>query len=139
MMIEIGGLSARTSLRTFVKQKIEAMFDGLRVQPVSVRVGFVDENGPKGGAAIRCGINVDFPRRRPIHLEHRANTERLAFDGVLSLLERTVERERGRGRVARRRPKKYYLAKRLLMPDESLPQIASEPKPVRRAPVRRSA
>jgi hypothetical protein len=139
MMIEIGGLSARTSLRTFVRQKIEAMFDGLRVQPVSVRIGFVDENGPKGGVAIRCGINVDFPRRRPIHLEHRANTERLAFDGVLALLDRTVEKERGRGRIARRRPKKYYLAKRLLMPDESLPALASEPKPVKRAALRRSA
>jgi ribosome-associated translation inhibitor RaiA len=139
MMIEIGGLSGRTSLKTFVQKKIAGAFEGLRAQPVSVRVGFVDENGPKGGVAIRCGINVDVPRRAPIHLEHRANTERLAFDGVLAALERSIERERGRMRAGRRRPKKYYLAKRLLMPDESLATVANESKPPRRSALRRTA
>ena len=139
MTIEIDGLSARTSLRRFIHQKIAAAFDGLRTQPVTVRVGFTDENGPKGGVSIRCGITVDLPRRAPIHIEHRADTERLAFEGVLDALEERVQRERGRGRAVRRRPKKYYLAKRLLMPDESLATLANEPKPTRRSALRKTA
>src|SRR5688572_25878105 len=117
MMIEIEGLSARATLRQFITRKIVAVFDGLRVQPVTVRVWFVDENGPKGGVAIRCGINVDLPRRRPIHVEQRADAPRTAFDATINALERRIERERGRVRAERRRPKKYYLAKRLLQPD----------------------
>ena len=139
MTIDIEGLSARASLRTFVARRIAAAFDGLREQPVSVRVGFTDENGPKGGNAIRCGINVDLPRRAAIHIEHRAATERLAFDAALIALEKRIDRERGRGRAVRRRPKKYYLAKRLLMPDESLATLPSTPRPTRRPALRRSA
>lgn len=139
MTIEIDGLSARATLRGFVTRKITAAFAGLRVQPLTVRVGFVDQNGPKGGVAIRCGINVDLPRRAPIHVERRADSERTAFDAALAALERRVERERGRVRAEQRRPKKYYLAKRLMMPDASLDDLASAPRPTRRSAVRTSA
>jgi hypothetical protein len=139
MTIDIEGLSARASLRAFIARRIAAAFDGLRTQPVAVRVGFTNENGPKGGDAMRCGINVDLPRRAPIHIEHRAPTERLAFDASLAALERRIDRERGRGRAVRRRPKKYYLAKRLLMPDESLATLSDAPRPARRATLRKSA
>ena len=139
MTIEIEGLRARSTLRGFISRKIAAIFSGMTKPPVAVRVGFVDENGPKGGVDIRCGINVDLPRRAPIHVEERAATERLAFDGALTALEHRVERERGKGRAERRRPKKYFLAKRLLMPDESLGRIETREKAVRRAAYRRSA
>ena len=140
MTIEIEGLSARATLRQFITRKIVAAFDGLRVQPVTVRVWFVDENGPKGGIAIRCGINVDLPRRRPIHVEQRADAPRTAFDATINALERRIERERGRVRAERRRPKKYYLAKRLLQPDESLETLTeSPPRPARRSAFRKSA
>jgi hypothetical protein len=139
MTIEIEGLRARSTLRGFVTRKLAAMFASLAARPVSVRVGFVDENGPKGGVAIRCGINVDLPRRAPIHIEERAATERLAFDGALDALQHRVEHQRGRLRAERRRPKKYFLAKRLLMPDETLETIETREKPVRRAAYRKSA
>ena len=139
MTIEIEGLRARSTLRAFITRKIAATFAGLTTRPVAVRVGFVDQNGPKGGVAIRCGINVDLPRRAPIHVEERAATERLAFDGALDALQHRMERERGKVRAERRRPKKYFLAKRLLMPDETLKTIETREKPTRRAVYRKSA
>jgi hypothetical protein len=139
MTIELEGLRARSTLRAFITRKIAATFSGMTTQPIAVRVGFVDENGPKGGVDIRCGINVDLPRRAPIHVEERAATERLAFDGALDALHHRIERERGKVRAERRRPKKYFLAKRLLMPDESLRTIETREKPSRRAAYRRSA
>ena len=139
MTIDIDGLGGRARLRAFITRKITVAFDGLTVTPIAVRIGFVDENGPKGGVAIRCGINAELPRRASIHVEHRARTERLAFDGALAALERRIARERGRQRVERRHPKKYFLAKRLLMPDETLPALSGPPRPSRRAALRKSA
>lgn len=139
MKIEIGGLSARSTLRAFITRKMAETFAGLARQPIAVRVGFVDENGPKGGVDIRCGINVDLPRRAPIHVEERAETPRLAFDGARLALETRIQRERERGRSERRRPKKYYLAKRLLMPDETTPKLENAPRRTRRAALRKSA
>ena len=138
MTLEIEGLNTRSALRALIAQKIVAMFDGQRAQPVAARVGFIDQNGPKGGAAIQCGINIELPRRPTVHVEHRAASERLAFDGALEALERKIVRERGRMIAERRRPKKYYLAKRLLNPDEALPALAKEPAR-RRSALRRSA
>ena len=138
MTLEIAGLNTRLALRALIAQKIAAMFDGQRVRPVAARVGFVDENGPKGGAAIRCGINIELPRRPSVHVEHRAASERLAFDGALEALERRIARERGRMMAERRRPKKYYLAKRLLNPDEALPEMATK-LPRRRSALKRPA
>jgi ribosome-associated translation inhibitor RaiA len=42
-----------------------------------------------------------------------AETPRLAFDGALKAFERRLERYRERDRDSRRRPKKYWVAKRL--------------------------
>ncbi|MBI1735025.1 MAG: hypothetical protein HYR51_07625 [Candidatus Rokubacteria bacterium] len=139
MTIDIDGLRARSTLRAFITRKIAAMFSGVTTRPLAVRVGFVDENGPKGGVAIRCGINVDLPRRPPIHIEERAATERLAFDGALDALQHRMERQRGKLRAERRRPKKYFLAKRLLMPDETLDKLETRARPSRRAVYRKSA
>ena len=135
MTIDIAGLGTRSALRTLIAQKLTAMFDGQRARPVAARVGFVDENGPKGGASIRCGINLELPRRPSVHVEHDARSERLAFDGALAALEHAVARDRGRMLTERRRPKKYYLAKRLL---ETLPDSPKKPTR-RRATLRRSA
>ncbi len=138
MNIDIGGLNARSTLRAFITRKIAETFDGLAMRPIAVRVGFVDENGPKGGVDIRCGINVDLPRRAAIHIEERAESARLAFDGAREALETRIQRERERGRAERRRPKKYFLAKKLMMPDETIPKIENA-RPARRATLRKSA
>lgn len=75
---------------------------------------FTDENGPKGGAAMRCAIAVALPRRSPIRAVRRAATVRLALDRALATLERAITQLRERGRDAARRPKKYYAGSRLL-------------------------
>jgi ribosome-associated translation inhibitor RaiA len=138
MTLEIEGIRARSPLRALIARKITTMFDGQRTQPRMVRIGFVDENGPKGGVDIRCGITVEVPRRPTIHAEDRAPTDRLAFDAALDALAKRLTSDRDRLRTVRRRPKKYYLAKRLLMPDESLPS-PTEPRRPRRSTTRRSA
>lgn len=139
MTIEIEGLPSRSSLRAVIRRKLEAVFAGLTRPPLAVRVGFTDENGPKGGIGRRCGINAELPRKGSLHVEDRAESERLAFDGAVDALERRIKRERGRLRDDRRRPKKYYLAKRLLMPDESLPALETKARPERRSALRKSA
>ena len=128
MTFEIAGLNSRSALRTLITKKITAIFDGHRPEPVAARIGFVDENGPKGGgAAMKCGITIELPRRPTVHVEHRASTERLAFDGALAALEHRLTRERGRMIAERRRPKKYYLAKRLLEPEAGAQPPARRP------------
>ena len=77
-------------------------------------ITFTDENGPKGGPAMRCAIGLTLPRRAPIHVEHTATTGRLALDGALDILDREVASLIERRRDAARHPKKYYAAKQLL-------------------------
>lgn len=119
MIIEIEGLDARSRLRDVIGRKLGAAFRSRRLVPVAVRIDFTDENGPKGGVGTRCGITVELPRRRKaVHVEHRAMSERLAFDAAVESLERQLERARKRTRDQSRRPKKYYVARRLLQPEE---------------------
>jgi ribosome-associated translation inhibitor RaiA len=77
-------------------------------------VTFFDENGPKGGPAIRCAFTVQVPYRPHLRAEDTAETSRTAFDGGFAKLERELERYRDRDRESKRRPKKYFTAKRLL-------------------------
>ena len=130
MIVEIEGLPARSALRAVIQRKLDAAFTRRRVTPVAVRIGFVDENGPKGGVDTRCGITVEVPRRRKaVHVERRAETPRLAFDAAFASLEREVfERERGRAVASSRRPKKYFVAQRLWRPDETLEPVATPPR-----------
>jgi hypothetical protein len=50
-----------------------------------------------------------------VRIEHSATTARLAFDGAHATLVRQLERYRERQRESRRRPKKYFVARRLLV------------------------
>src|SRR5213078_1851600 len=88
MAIVVEGLGD-TALRRLIRKKLDALRDHLRQPPTAVRVGFTDENGPKGGPSIRCALTIDMARRR-----------------ALQEIDRTRDR--------RRRPKKYFLARRLL-------------------------
>lgn len=94
---------------------------------MAAQATFFDENGPKGGPAIRCALTVRLPYRPTVRVENVAETARLAFDGALAVLERQLERYRERDRDNRRRPKKYFVAKRLLMAG-----VAPERRPRRR-------
>ena len=114
MTIEIRGIKKDTTLRARVSAHVGAALASLRVAPVGAKVTFFDDNGPKGGLAMRCALDVRVPYRRAIRIEHVAETSRLAFDGAFGALERQLERYRERDRDIKRRPKKYFVAKRLL-------------------------
>lgn len=115
--VSVNGSARYRSLSGWLTRQLVAALDALRTRPISVRAAFVDDHGPKGSVAARCGLTVRLPHRPPLHVEHTAETPRRAFDGALSALERGIGRDRQRARDRRRRPKKYYVAKRLLGAD----------------------
>ena len=96
--------------------------------PTTAKAIFSDENGPKGGPGIRCTIVHDMPRRRDFSVSEYGDTEEVAFDAAFAALETSVGRDRDRRRALVRRPKKYFLAKRLL---EAAPPDAASPRPKR--------
>jgi ribosome-associated translation inhibitor RaiA len=113
MEIEIRGIPGDPALQAHVRVQLTRTLERLSTKPTAADIGFTDENGPKGGVDIRCALTLHVPRRRTLHVDHVAETARLAFDGGFERLERQLGRERARARVQRRRPKKYYMAKRL--------------------------
>lgn len=121
MTITIEGLSHDPALREVIAAKVDSLVRRHRAKPTAMRVGFQDENGPKGGIDIRCALTLELPRRPTLHAEDVAATPRLAFDAAFESLERRMERERTQARDRRRRPKKYFVAKRLLSPDTETP------------------
>lgn len=114
MTIEIRGIRRDPALQARVERHIRAALERLRLAPVTVRATFFDDNGPKGGLAIRCALTVRLPYRPALRVERTAATQRPAFDGAFAALERRLERYRERDRDSRRHPKKYFVAKRLL-------------------------
>jgi len=124
MDIGIRGIERDPALRARVVKRVGAAVKPLQVKPVVARVTFFDDDGPKDGPAVRCALTVRVPYRPSIRVEDMAQTPRLAFDGALVALERRLERYRERDRESRRRPKKYFAAKRLSEGDERRPQKA---------------
>lgn len=112
--IEFLGGAESPAARARVAARLRAVVDALPVTPTSARATFTDENGPKGGSAMRCALEVRLPRRTAIHVEDVAPTSRQAFDGALAKLERQLDRLREITREMQRRPKKYYAARRAL-------------------------
>ena len=76
------------------------------------RVAFFDDNGPKGGPAMRCALTVRVPFRPSIRVERRAETRRMALEAAFPALERRLKRYRERERTGKRHPKKYFAARR---------------------------
>jgi ribosome-associated translation inhibitor RaiA len=115
MRVDIQGIERDQTLRARVGKLVAEALETLKVAPIRARVTFFDDDGPKGGLALRCAVDLRVPYRPAIHIEHVAATPRFAFDGVMAALERQLERYRERARENRRHPKKYFVAKRLLM------------------------
>src|SRR4030095_15976557 len=109
--IEFRGSFAAPTIAARVARELADVLESLPVEPTSARVTFTDENGPKGGNAIRCAVEVRLPGRPPVHVEDVASTPRLALDAGLAKLARRLRRIRESTREARRRPKKYYAAR----------------------------
>lgn len=135
MAIQIRGIPIGERLRAHVAQRLGVALARLKTTSATTPalVTFFDENGPKGGLAIRCAITLRLPYRPHLRAEETARTPRLAFDGGLTRIERELERYRERARDSRRHPKKYYVAKRLAAAP------ASEPPGDRAAPAGRPA
>ena len=112
--IDIEGIGSDPVLRRRCARRARQALARLGVTPLSARINFTDQNGPKGGVSIRCAITVPVPRRAPVHVEHVAPAAGTAFDGALDALEHRLVQGRRRDREAGRRPKKYYVAKRAL-------------------------
>jgi len=87
---------------------------GVQTSPIDVHVTFADVNGPKGGADIRCAIDVRIPRTAPIHAEAFAERDITAFDRSAAVITRRIAERLRRRQGNERRPKKYYAATRLL-------------------------
>ena len=111
--IEISGIRD-SALRAMISKRVGAALKPLQVKPLAAQVTFFDDNGPKGGRAVRCALTVRVPYRPTVRVEHTADTPRLAFDATFKSLERQLERYREKNRDSQRHPKKYYVAKRLL-------------------------
>jgi ribosome-associated translation inhibitor RaiA len=121
--IEISGLRDN-ALRTRISDRLGAALEPVQVKPLAALVAFFDDNGPKGGRAVRCALTVRVPYRPTVRVEHTAETARLAFDASFKSLERQLERYRERDRESRRHPKKYFAAKQLLESETPSPEKA---------------
>jgi ribosome-associated translation inhibitor RaiA len=128
--IEIEGLAGNPALRGRILAQMDKALSRMDTRPATAVVNFTDVNGPKGGVDQRCGLTVRLPGRRTVHVEETATSRSLAFTAAADALERWIRKEGERANTERRRPKKYYVAKRLLVAEPGT--LAPEGSPSRR-------
>lgn len=121
MAIVMSGLSVDPALRTRIRAALAEAVERMRPPAGTVQVTFFDDDGPRRGPAIRCAVTVRRRRRAPIHVEHVADNVRAAFDAVHDALTRRVRESTERERDLRRRPKKYFAAKRAMTATSGTP------------------
>lgn len=114
MRIELRGVSLERALGVRIQKRLARELGRIQASPVAVVVTFADDDGPKGGRAIRCALSVRVPRRPTIRVEDVAETARLAFDRSFAGLRRRLAEYRERRLERTRYPKKYFAAKQLL-------------------------
>jgi ribosome-associated translation inhibitor RaiA len=124
---EISGIERDPALQARVAKLMGGTMGLLAVKPVAAQVRFFDDNGPRGGRAMRCALMVRLPYRPTVRVERTAETARLAFDAGFAVLERMLERYRERDRDNKRHPKKYFVARRVVTEEP-----APRPKRARR-------
>lgn len=112
--IQIRGIESDTALGRHAAKLLARALSRLPTGPAAGRAAFFDDNGPKGGRAIRCALTVRLPHRPSIRVERSAVSSRLAFDAAFPVLERRLRRYRERVRDSKRRPRKYFAARRAL-------------------------
>jgi len=121
-MIELIIPSGLPAAGARARAELTRLLEAHGISTARATVTFTDDNGPKGGRAMRCAVGLTLPPRTGVRAEHTATTVRLALDGVLDTLERELARLVERRRNAARHPKKYYAAKRLLGAPASRPR-----------------
>jgi len=92
----------RTPLHAEAMTRVHDLLARRGVTGIWARVDFSDENGPRGGAAIRCALTVAPRRAVVIRAESTALTAVAAFNGALTIVSRQLTRRLKRRR--RRRP-----------------------------------
>jgi ribosome-associated translation inhibitor RaiA len=122
--VRISGVERDAALRARVGKLMTGAVERITVRPVRSQAVFFDDNGPKGGRAMRCALTVRLPYRPSIRVERSAVTERLAFDAAFAVLERQLERYYERERENKRHPKKYFAASRAVAGETSRPKRA---------------
>jgi putative sigma-54 modulation protein len=115
MHIDIEGVVQ--GLSDEIESRLSKAVGHVPARPTSAFVNFIDVNGPKGGVDIRCSITLRLPPRKDVHVEAMGSTPALAFNTAADLLDRRLQRQVGRAIAARRRPKKYFVAKTLNAPE----------------------
>ena len=103
MVVRITGLRGRDRLRDEVPKQVRRVLDRRGLSPRAVRVAFFDDDGPRGGVAIRCALTITPERGPSIRVEETARTYTAAFRGALVVLTRRAKR-----RVQRRRRRTRY-------------------------------
>ena len=127
MHIEIEGVVQ--GLRGDIESRLGKAVGHVPARPTSALVNFIDVNGPKGGVDIRCAVTLRLPPRKEVHVEAMGSTPVLAFNAAADVLDRRLQRQVGREVAARRRPKKYFVAKQINGPEavtlapEGLPAV----------------
>ena len=117
-----------------VRVRVAEALDRVSARRTSAKVIFADVNGSRGGVDTRCTIVAEIPRRHELSVEELGESAEVAFDAAFAALKQSLTREHERRRVLARRPKKYFLAKRLLSPDTTLDSPSIAPEPTRITP-----
>jgi hypothetical protein len=112
--IEIVGSPSMKSAAPGVRSRVRHALTSVAGAARTCRVAFSDENGPKGGPAVRCTLDLRVTRAAPIHVVGRATTVALALKEALERLEHRLERRIGGLRDLSRRPRKYFVAARAM-------------------------
>jgi hypothetical protein len=127
---EVVGLSA--SGRRHAAARLTRTLAPVAERATRARLTFTDQNGPKGGPAVRCAASVTLAGRGRVHVAAQATTPALALASTLARLERRLERLCDIDRDSGRRPRKYYAAARAR---EGAPPLIVRPRRRRRRAV----
>jgi hypothetical protein len=113
-LVEIVDTTTLQCNRVRVLERVQAALVPLRDGARRCRVAFIDDNGPKGGVAIRCTIDVRISHWPAIHVEGVAISQQLALHLALNRLKRRINHALAASRATSRHPKKYFVAARML-------------------------
>src|SRR5438876_1115321 len=61
MKVDIQGLERDPMLRGRVGRLVGAALETIKAAPIRARVTFFDDDGPKGGLALRCAVDLRVP------------------------------------------------------------------------------
>jgi hypothetical protein len=115
MKLEITGMPASVADALDIAARIQAALRPADGAVRECRVRFIDENGPKGGVAIRCTLHVGLVRRADFYVSARAASASAALTEALDRVRHRLARVIGAQRDSTRHPKKYFAAVRASM------------------------